>query len=75
MCTTDSWIHYDPEGYIHVCRKSQKLGDYIHHGNEYEESFRNMEFIELQKKIEEQEKEMESNRGRNPRNSSNNKLK
>ena len=62
ISTIDPWSHYDLEGYIHACRKSQKLGDYIHHENEYEESFKNMELIEVQQKIEEQEREIEEKR-------------
>lgn len=50
MYTMDPWSHYDLEGYIHVCRKSQKLGDYIHQGIEYEEIFQNMEWLEVQKR-------------------------
>lgn len=52
MYTMDPCSHYDPEGYIHACRKSKKLGDYIYWGIEFEESFKNMEWLEVHQKLQ-----------------------
>lgn len=62
MYTMDPWTHYDPEGYIHACRKSQKLGDYDHYNIEDEEKFKNMEWLEIQQMLQEHKKELEEKR-------------
>ena len=55
----DSWSHYDSEGYIHTFRKSQKFGDYIHQGIEYDEGIKKLEWEEVLQKIQEQNRELE----------------
>lgn len=57
-------VNYDPEGYIHNCKKSQNLGDYIHVYLEAEDMFRNIEEEEAQTVIGELNKKLEEKKKR-----------
>ena len=56
--------HYDPKGYIQTYIKSQNLGEYAHHNIEDEEKFKNMEWLEIWKKMQDQLREVELKRQR-----------
>ena len=43
--------NYDPKGYIHTCRKSQCLGDYLHVAIKTQDLFKNLEEDEAHKLI------------------------
>lgn len=56
--------NYDPEGYIHSCKKRQNLGGYLHVSIEAEDIFRNMEDAEAKEVIDQLNNELAEKRWR-----------
>lgn len=59
-----AWKNYDPEGYIHHCRKTQNLGEYLHIPMEAKDLFRNKERDEADAVLEELKKKLEERKQR-----------
>lgn len=56
--------NYDPEGYIHSCKKRKNLGGYLHVSIEAKDIFRNMEDAEAKEVIDQLNNELAEKRCR-----------